>query len=301
MNATIAVLAGIAGIVVCVVALHLTRNLHNSFVTRLISGILLVLAALLTIIPGGLPLLAISVFLSLTAMRELLLATGVHTEGKGFIPSEIIGYAGIILYYGSLLTGIRALEAAVPVLLFLCLLFIYVFCWPRYSVQVMMAVFFCVVYAGLLFSCVYRTRMLPQGKYLVWLIFLSSWGSDTCAYCAGMLIGRHKMTPKLSPKKTIEGGIGGVAGAMLLGALYAFCVTRMTPEEMVIPAGFCALICGAGALLSMVGDLAASAIKRDAGIKDYGKLIPGHGGVMDRFDSVIVTAPVIFYLAWLLL
>ena len=126
----------------------------------------------------------------------------------------------------------------------------------------------------------------------MWLIFLCSWGCDTCAYCAGMLFGKHKMAPVLSPKKSVEGAVGGVAGAVLLGVIFA-AVTKG-------PAAEYAAICGAGALISMVGDLAASAVKRNMEIKDYGKLIPGHGGILDRFDSVIFTAPVIYYLALVL-
>ena len=101
------------------------------------------------------------------------------------------------------------------------------------------------------------------------------------------------MAPVLSPKKSVEGGIGGVVGAALLGAVYA----AVFKQQIV---GY-AIICGAGALISMVGDLAASAVKRDKGIKDYGKLIPGHGGILDRFDSVIFTAPIIYFLSLVVL
>ena len=109
------------------------------------------------------------------------------------------------------------------------------------------------------------------------------------------LIGKHKMSPVLSPKKSVEGAVGGVVGAALLGAIYAAVVgSHLEAENPVITY---AIICAVGALISMVGDLAASAIKRNHNIKDYGTLIPGHGGIMDRFDSVIFTAPVIYYLS----
>ncbi len=291
MNITTTAAAGLAGIVVCVAVLYLTRKTDNSFITRLISGILLILAALLTIIPGGAVLLVMCLFLSLTAMLELLRALGVQGEKQMPGLSACIGYGGIVLYYAALYAGIRELQSAMIVLTFLALLFSYVFRWPNGSLDKIIKVFFCMFYAGVLLSFIWQTRALPHGLYVVWLIFLSSWGSDTCAYCAGMLFGKHKMTPHLSPKKTIEGAVGGVAGAVILGVVYAL----LTPHA--IPVWSYAVICGAGALLSMVGDLAASAIKRDAGIKDYGRLIPGHGGVMDRFDSVIVTAPVIYFLA----
>lgn len=102
------------------------------------------------------------------------------------------------------------------------------------------------------------------------------------------------MTPKLSPKKSVEGAVGGVAGAALLGAVYGAAISgKMGGSAHILSF---ALICAVGGLISMVGDLAASAIKRNHGIKDYGKLIPGHGGILDRFDSVIFIAPVIYYL-----
>ena len=135
---------------------------------------------------------------------------------------------------------------------------------------------------------------------MVWMILISSWGCDTFAYVVGKLIGKKKIFPVLSPKKSLEGCVGGVLGAVLLGWLYGyFLVERIFPGESI--AWAIALICGVGAVMSMVGDLAASAIKRDHEIKDYGKLIPGHGGIMDRFDSVIVTAPMTYFLTILVL
>ena len=159
-----------------------------------------------------------------------------------------------------------------------------------------MTAFFGMVYVGVMLSYIYQTRVLPGGAFLVWLIFLCSWGCDTCAYCVGVLIGKHKMAPVLSPKKSIEGAVGGVLGAALLGAIYAAATGAYNPNPAHTPLSY-AIICGVGALVSMVGDLAASAIKRQENIKDYGTLIPGHGGILDRFDSVIFTAPVIYALA----
>ena len=179
------------------------------------------------------------------------------------------------------------------IIAFMIFMFGYVFNYPRFHAEQVMPAFFGVVYVAVMLSFIYLTRNLPDGKFLVWLIFLCSWGCDTCAYCVGMLIGKHKMAPVLSPKKSVEGGIGGVAGAALLGVIYAAATGGPMAEY--------ALICAVGALISMVGDLAASAIKRNQGIKDYGKLIPGHGGILDRFDSVIFTAPAIYFLAKLVL
>ena len=184
----------------------------------------------------------------------------------------------------------------ISLLFLVALMAVYVFSFPKYRAEQVMTVFFGLFYVAMMLSFVYQTRMLPQeGGVIVWLIFLSSWGCDTCAYCVGMLIGKHKMAPKLSPKKSIEGGVGGILGAALLGALFALAMNHWAGADVVV--WECALICGAGGAISQIGDLAASAIKRNHDIKDYGKLIPGHGGILDRFDSVIFTAPVIFYLA----
>ena len=188
----------------------------------------------------------------------------------------------------------RELKWLALLLIFMCLMAVYVFTFPKYNTINVMTVFFGIVYVPVMLSFIYLTRMLQGGFYLVWLIFLSSWGCDTFAYCVGMLIGRHKLAPTLSPKKSVEGGVGGVIGAAVLGAVFAFVMNQFA--ETSVNSGLCAAICGVGGAISQIGDLCASAIKRNHEIKDYGKLIPGHGGILDRFDSVIFTAPIIYYL-----
>ena len=136
--------------------------------------------------------------------------------------------------------------------------------------------------------------------YTVWMIFISSWICDTCAYAVGILFGKHKLAPVLSPGKSVEGALGGIVGSALVGALYAYFLVEKVVSEQEVTWVF-VLISAAGAVISQVGDLAASAVKRNHEIKDYGKLIPGHGGVMDRFDSVIFTAPMIYFLTLLLI
>ena len=260
------------------------------FVTRLISGVVLVAIALVTIGLGNWVLFATLLLVSLIGARELYQAMKVSK--KGFSLLELGGYAGIILYYLGMVFLEEKFHLAAILAGLVILMFIYVFRYPEYHAHQVMAAFFGIVYVGVMLSCIYQARMLPGGPLHVWLIFLCSWGCDTCAYCAGMLFGKHKMAPVLSPKQSVEGAVGGVAGAVLLGVIFA-AVTKG-------PAAEYAGICGAGALISMVGDLAASAVKRNMEIKDYGKLIPGHGGILDRFDSVIFTAPVIYYLALVL-
>lgn len=257
------------------------------FKTRLISGILLVLAALLTIIGGGGVLFVTLICVSAIGMQEIYKVMNVRTSGLGAL--EIAGYLGMILYYLGILMDFERYGMLAILLSLVLFMFVYVFTYPKYQANQVMAAFFGLVYVGVMLSFIYLTRNLPEGKFLVWLIFLCSWGCDTCAYCAGMLFGKHKMAPVLSPKKSVEGAIGGVVGAALLGVIYA-AITKEPLAEF-------GIICAIGSLISMVGDLAASAIKRNQNIKDYGTLIPGHGGILDRFDSVIFTAPIIYYLA----
>ncbi len=261
------------------------------FKIRLLSGIVLVLLALFLILSGGNLLLGSLLAISMIGMYELYRVFQIE---KG-----ILGAAGdlaVLFYYVSLWQSLFADAMVFVVGTLVCLMFVYVFTYPKYKTEQIMGAFFGVFYVAVMLSCIYQTRMLENGVYIVWLIFLCSWGCDTCAYCVGVLIGKHKMSPKLSPKKSIEGAVGGVIGSMLLTLLYTWIFKtqmQVSMEEMVLLAS----ISGIGALISMVGDLAASAIKRNYNMKDYGKLIPGHGGILDRFDSVIFTAPVIYYLA----
>lgn len=123
---------------------------------------------------------------------------------------------------------------------------------------------------------------------LIWLIVLSAFGTDIFAYFTGVTFGRHKLCPKISPKKSIEGSIGGILGSILLCGVFGY---FFAPEYLT----HCIIIAILGGVVSQFGDLTASIFKRKMGIKDYGNLIPGHGGILDRFDSVLFTAPLVYY------
>ena len=261
------------------------------FKTRLLSGIVLVIAALALIITGGDVLLVSTLVISYIGMFELYRVFKIEKEAPG-----VIGYLAATVYYANLRFGFMTDMMMFSLFLLILLMFAYVFTYPKYKTEQLLAAFFGVFYVAVMLSYVYQTRMLSAGAYIVWLIFLCSWGCDTCAYCVGVLIGKHKMAPQLSPKKSIEGAVGGVLGTALLTALYATIFRNavgMESSHILILVAISAI----GALVSMVGDLTASAIKRNYDTKDYGKLIPGHGGILDRFDSVIFTAPMIYFLA----
>ncbi len=269
------------------------------FWTRLASGIVLIIIELLTMSLGGIPLLAVSLGIALVAYRELTKALLCATNDKRLNVLEVLGVLGIIAYYAAIYFSDETVLLMMCIVgVFMAQMFAYVILFPKFLAGQVVGAFFSFMYAPVMLSFVYLTREYQYGIYMVWMILISSWGCDTCAYVVGKLIGKKKIFPILSPHKSLEGCIGGVAGAALIGGIYGYLfVGSVLPQQQA--SLMIAFICGVGAVMSMVGDLAASAIKRNNNIKDYGKLIPGHGGVMDRFDSMIVTAPMIYFLTML--
>ena len=259
------------------------------FVTRLISGIVL-LAGLVALFVFGDPYATVAFgLLSLIADYELMRVFKHEKDELG-----VVTLISVLVYYVLVFFGEEGYTVQLIATTMVILLTIYVIRYPKIRIEAVSQCFFAVVYAGILMSHIVFTRNLPQGAWLVWLIVMGSWGADTCAYCAGKLFGKHHFS-ELSPKKTIEGCVGGVLGAGLIAFGYAFFVPDMTwfpiSPKIVFP-----IVVMISAVVSIFGDLAASAIKRNYEIKDYGHIIPGHGGVLDRFDSVIFVAPFVYYL-----
>lgn len=259
------------------------------FTTRLISGIILVMLAIAVVSAGGSILFVTTGIISLIGLFELYRVMKIEKNPLGFV-----GYLATLFYYGILWFRGEKYVIFLAIVALMLLMTVYVFAFPKYKTEEITVAFFGVFYVVVMLSYLYQVRQMTDGVFLIWLIFLSAWGCDTCAYCVGMLFGKHKLAPLLSPKKTIEGAVGGVVGAALLGYLYAvFVGHRMI--NVANPRVVCALACAIAAVISQIGDLAASAIKRNHSVKDYGHLIPGHGGILDRFDSMIFTAPAIYF------
>ena len=261
------------------------------FKTRLISGIVLVILAVLLIIAGGNILWAALGVISLIGMYELYRVLEVHNKPLGFV-----GYLAAVVYEISLLFPFAKDPYVIFIGFLTILMMVFVLSYPKYDAKQIFMVFFGVFYVAVMLSYVYRLRMMDHGAYLCFLIFSCSWGCDTCAYCVGKLIGKHKMSPILSPKKSVEGAIGGVVASQLSYHLrLSACVRQHINEvkdhhiEVVVEQLF-------EVLHQSIAE--ASAIKRNYDIKDYGKLIPGHGGILDRFDSMIIIAPIIYYLSY---
>ena len=266
------------------------------FWTRLFSGVVLLVALAGLIYLGGIFLFAGTLIISLIGLFEYYRVIGISKRCTGWI-----GYIAVAVYYFLLWADIPRLPVMLlwMVVIFAFLVY-YVFSYPKTNITEVTLAFFGIFYVGVMLSHIYLLRMLPSGIYLVWIIFICSWGCDTCAYCAGRLFGRHKMSPVLSPNKTVEGAVGGLLGVFLITALFCFLLREPLHIETT-HIWFLSATATVAGFASMIGDLAASAIKRTYDIKDYGTLIPGHGGILDRFDSVIITAPIVFYMITLVL
>lgn len=166
------------------------------------------------------------------------------------------------------------------------------------SIKDMMITFFGISYITFFLSFIPLLHGIENGKYLIWFILIAAWGTDTCAYFVGSKFGKHKFT-EISPKKTIEGCIGGTLGSVIIALIYTLAINKFAGLD--ISYIYIALIGFILSILSQIGDLSASSIKRTVGIKDFGNLIPGHGGMLDRIDSIIFIAPFAYFLLTMVL
>ena len=289
---------------------------------RVISGAVILTITIVLGILGGPVLCTALGIISCVGYVEFTNATKVREEGHRFNILQGIGLATIIFYYGAILlqddmycpeavkewftrtVGTFNLFTVLILLIFVVgfigILYAYIFTYPKFKFTQISHAVFGMLYTGLTLSFIYYIRELPGGIFLVWMPFISAWFSDTGAYVVGVTLGKHKMTPRLSPKKTYEGAAGGIItgtlGSIILGIIFAV-VHKTSPLAVLTFAGMGFI----GSIASMCGDLAASAIKRNNDVKDFGKIIPGHGGIIDRFDSVIFTSPMVYFMMTLLL
>ncbi len=234
--------------------------------------------------------------IALAIVALMALAEFYHAfEQKGFKPIKIPGY---ILSLGIIMIGLVEAEILKPILFMTLpvLIFIY-FCKSIFTNMKVNIVDICisilgVIYVPFLFSFISFTRSLTNGEYFVWFILGGAWLTDTFAYLVGVKFGKHKFS-KISPKKSIEGCIGGVLGCMLFFGIYAYYLNSINIEMNWILMTFLGMLIS---VISQIGDFAASSIKRFCEVKDFGSIMPGHGGALDRFDSVIMIAPFIYFI-----
>lgn len=250
-------------------------------------GALVLIPILALLLMGGWFLKLTVLLLSVRALYEYF-----HVlEKKGHKPIRVLGYGAWALYFSLIFFTDNPLSHLGVVLsVLLTAGFVYMVFSREVTVTDVGITIAGFMYTVVLFAFLVLLSEKQHGQYYVYSVFIISWVCDTLAYYSGRRFGKHKLIERVSPKKTVEGAIGGLiggaAGAFVLGSVI-FEVTSVSPWHFLVM-GFI------GAMLGQIGDLAASAIKRYAKEKDYPKIIPGHGGILDRFDSILFVSLVVY-------
>jgi len=263
--------------------------------TRIISSVIGIPILIALVILGKLPLQIAVSFFSLIGIYEFYKALN-----KDIKKINSIGYIFTLIFVNSLL-NMNNNKLFIFISLFIVALLIAMIAESsKYNIVDVCVTFLGFFYVTFLLSHVLLVRQQHNGYIYVWLIFITAWGSDTGAYFTGKAIGKNKLAPNLSPNKTIEGSLGGIALSAILCVIYGIFMDKIFDVKIDYLVINFAIIGIVGSILGQIGDLTASAIKRYTGIKDYGNFIPGHGGVLDRFDSILFTAPLVYYLVMIL-
>lgn len=251
---------------------------------RVLTAVIGVILLLFVVNRGGI-LLSTSIFIiSLIGILEIYNVL----ELIEIKPIYSIGIFGTVAIYISTLTTFINIDLIITAIIILILI-IYLFN-SKYDLKDIGLTLVSIIYIPFLLFHIYYLDGTPY----IWLIFIVAFGTDTFAYLIGSLFGKHRLYEKVSPKKSIEGAIGGIVGSTLLVIIYSL-KYNLEPIPLLV------IMSIITSIVSQMGDLVASKIKRTAKIKDYGKIFLGHGGVMDRFDSIIFASPIIYYFIELLI
>lgn len=258
---------------------------------------------------AGLALLIVVLYLgsvTLGIVVSIIAAIGLYefynsvSKVKNVHPVKPVGYLSIIpmVILGLQSTGWFQIDLNILTGISLCMIIFIgmaciVFKHREYNIVDVCVTVFGIAYVPFLMSFIILIRNMDHGIFLIWLIFIGAWGTDTMAYTFGRLFGKRKIIPEISPKKTMAGAIGGIIGCIALMLLFGFVVrTYFSLNISFMALSMLGLLCG---MISQVGDWSASAIKRYVNVKDFGNIMPGHGGVLDRFDSILFVAPVVYF------
>ena len=264
---------------------------------RILTAVIAFLVFLPFLILADTPALPIAMAIcGLVSTFEMVRCVGLH---KNLFVSVPLYLAAVAVPFSLRFWGIeKTLPAALAGILVLLLYMLAVTTFSRGKVNVnasstalMTSIY---IIAGFS-SMVYLHDFHEGGRYLYLLTFIGAWVPDTFAYFTGVLFGKHKLIPDVSPKKTVEGAVGGIVFCVLafVGFSILYNVRWLSEGSTALPIWLMAIVGFLTAVVSMVGDLTMSLIKRHYGIKDYGKILPGHGGFLDRFDSVIAVAVIL--------
>ena len=257
--------------------------------TRILSAAILLplLLAVVLFLPKFCTAIVFGIIAAIGA-RELLLGTNLVSQ------TRLVTYAMIMAFFVVLWSSMWSVYTLLllGVFGFMCMLLIeMLICHEELSFEKVALIFVAGWLIPFLLSAVVRIYNQLFGRVFILLPFVIAFSSDTVAYFVGCAIGKHKLCPDISPKKTVEGFFGGLLGAVLGVAAYCFVMDKIL--HLQVNYIYVPVYGILGSLAAVLGDLSFSVIKRQSGIKDYGNLIPGHGGVLDRFDSMIVVAPLV--------
>lgn len=264
---------------------------------RVISSIIGIAILMLVIYLGNIPLGISITLLSIIGINELY-----NSFSKGGVnPVRIIGYISCIpvmalsisgeykrvTSFIGLLKSVNAIAFFVYIVL-VTLLIIAVLMHGKRNLYDISATMFGILYVPFLFSFIVLVRNMGNGIHYIWLIFIGAFATDTAAYFTGKTFGKTKFLPKVSPNKSVEGSFGGIVGCVVATLIYGYFIGGMPLYHFVILGVL-------NGIISQAGDWSASSIKRYMNIKDYGNIMPGHGGVLDRFDSILFVAPLVYF------
>ncbi len=245
---------------------------------RIASGVIGLMVLIFIVYIGGIPLSIGLISLSLIGLYELFRAL----KKIGFNPITPIAYFATLLIYLRMFYPALTLDFIIAIIIVFLLSFDVL-----KSNSNLLDISFTVM--GVLYIPFLLSFLIYlEGTIYIWIVFSIAFGTDTFAYLIGSKIGKNKLCPAISPKKSVEGAVGGVFGSMLVTLIYCSRV-GIGPWWSVL------ILSILGSIASQFGDFAASKIKRYSGIKDFGKIMPGHGGMLDRFDSIIFASPVVYY------
>ena len=256
--------------------------------TRIFSGIIGAIILVAVLLSGKIVFNIGAGIVSLIAIYELLKACGLQDK------KLLIG-AGLVANIAFTLTLITGVNPLYTVCIFIGVLFVLLMTnREKFMYEDICKAMFSTLYVSIFMGHLILIRALENGVYLVWIVIIGAFFTDIFAYFGGSFFGKHKLCPKLSPKKTVEGAVSGILGSIFGMIAYGYVLKTafsFTPDFIALTV--VALITS---VVSQLGDLSASSIKRQYGIKDYGNLMPGHGGAMDRFDSIMFAAPFVYFI-----
>ena len=251
---------------------------------RIITGAFIAILMIVLVVFSGTWVFPVAMtLLTVIGTYEMLGCTGARKNFFISIPAILASVASAVwAYFFGYATCLAIIMLYLTVMLSLC-----VFYDEKVKVNDVLSTFTATLYVMLCFAAFTTIRKLEDvGFYLFLLVFIAAWITDTFAYFTGVFVGKHKLIPRISPKKTIEGSVGGILFCVLAFWVYGLILANCFDVKVNMPV---LLVIGlVMSIISQIGDLIASAIKRNYGIKDYGSLFPGHGGILDRFDSIMI-------------